>query len=93
MNIPKRSGAIAYGKDFPGYEPDKIPAVFWRKIEVSYPDGNVVTLVYEREPSDAQELRDLMWMLQTGAAEYGYKILITDADGGACEGPEIKIPR
>jgi hypothetical protein len=49
--------AIAYG---PGESP---PAEFWRKIELTYPDGRMLTLVYDVDPG-VTEMQALMFKLQ-----------------------------
>jgi hypothetical protein len=55
------------------------PDVFWRRIDLTYPDGSVLALVYEADPGDA-EMRALMWKLQSQVPP-GSTIRITHRNG------------
>lgn len=62
-----------------GYPLDLAPLEYWRRIELHYPDGAVVALVYEREPV-AGEAAALMWKLQVDCKDM-FKVLVIDGDG------------
>jgi hypothetical protein len=73
------------------YPPGKeVPEEFWRKIETTYPDGKVMTLIYRAEPEDPGELPALMWKIQRGAARFGFSIRITDENGTVTEAGPIR---
>lgn len=58
-----------------------VPAEFWRKIELIYPDERgTATLLYRAEPPD-DELAALVWKLQVQAARIGFRIRVTCEDG------------
>ena len=75
MNI----SATAYGDHFPGYPLAAIPAQWWLKIELTYPDRTAV-LVYE-EPADETELRNLTRVLQQASAAIGFTVTVVQPDG------------
>jgi hypothetical protein len=78
----KHASVAVYGEGFgPGFEPGDMPAKWWRKIELAYPDGKTYTLVYERQPADSRELPDLMLKLQAMAGKHGFCITVTDKHG------------
>lgn len=77
-----RSSGVAYTSEGHGGPPlEKIPPGWWRQIELAYPDGSFVVIVYDHEPEDALELPALMWRLQSLAAKSGFRITIRNADG------------
>jgi hypothetical protein len=86
-----------YGSEIPAscrwYEPgEPVPGGWWRKIELIHPDGRVVTIIYEAEPPDPAELRQVMLKLQKAAATYGLRVMITGQDGATVEAPPISVP-
>lgn len=67
----------------------EVPAEFWRKIELIYPDERgTATLIYRAEPPDG-ELPALMWKLQVQAAQIGFRIRVTTEDGTVTDAPPI----
>lgn len=81
--------ANVYGAGFPGREPADIPAEFWPKIELAYPDGTVRTIVNEREPADDRELPELMLRVQLAAGQYGFRVTVIGADGTRTYAPAM----
>lgn len=82
--------AEVYADHFPpGRRLADMPAAWWRKIEWRYPDGKSIVSVYEREP-EPDEIRALMWFLQSRAGEIGSQITVTDADGSSTDAPAIR---
>jgi|GraSoiStandDraft_27_1057306.scaffolds.fasta_scaffold1434098_2 hypothetical protein len=72
------------------HEPGEVPAKFWRLIELQYPNGRSLCLVYTAEPTDSSELPRLMWQLQCSAAVYRFTIIVIDADG-TTEAPPVPL--
>lgn len=82
---------VAYADSIEGYELDKVPAVFWRKLELVYPDKEPLTLVYVEEAE--QEIRDVMFQLQVAAGKRWFRLFVTTADGCRTEVPGLRGSR
>lgn len=83
---------IAYADDGPPrYALSRLPDRWWRKIELTYPDGRQLVLVYDQEPAGGEmsELPDLMWQLQNQSALLGFTVTVIDADGTRTDAPPI----
>ena len=63
--------------------------MWWRKIELAYPGGRVLTIVYETEPADDRELPELMWRIQRAAGKGWFAATVIDADGTRTTAPAI----
>jgi len=85
---PQRGYPVAYADTIKGYELDKVPAVFWRKLELVYPDKEQLTLVYVQEAG--REIRDVMWQLQVAAGKGWFRLFVTAADGRREEAPGLR---
>lgn len=78
----------AYADSIEGFELDKVPAVFWRKLELVYPDKEPLVLVYLQEAE--REIREVMFELQVAAGKGWFRLFVTTADGRREEVPGLK---
>jgi hypothetical protein len=86
---PHRGYPVAYADSIKGYELDKVPMAFWRKLELIYPAGKEqVTLVYVHEAE--REIIDVMWQLQVAAGKGWFRLFVTTADGQREEAPGLR---
>jgi hypothetical protein len=68
-------------KGRPGTGLGDMPESWWRKIELRYPNGVLLVLVYETDPGDSEPLPELMWHLQCAAGQGLFEVTIIDPDG------------
>lgn len=83
-------GATAYSDNSadPRWLLAKVPDIFALRLDLSYPDGGKVVLIYDDLPGQ-KEQADLMWNLQLAAGQSGFTITRTEADGSTTSAPAI----
>jgi hypothetical protein len=69
-----------------------LPTGFALRIDLDYPDGNKVVLIYDNLPSQS-ERAELMWKLQVAAGAAGFTITGTEANGFDFDAPPIGANR
>jgi hypothetical protein len=83
-------GAYAYtDKAQPPNRIADVPATWWRKIELRYPDGGLVVLAYDREPGNPAELPGLMLRLQILAGKGYFTVTVVYGDGSSEQAPAL----
>lgn len=84
-------GALVYtnNTDDPRWWLENAPEQFALRLDLTYPEGVKVALVYVDPPSE-DEQREIMWQLQTLAGRHGFTLTRTDADGETIDCPPIR---
>lgn len=88
--------AVAYtdGAHDSRYRLDQLPHQWALRIDLDYPLGDKVVLIYpEGQPPSGKERMDLMWQLQIAAGRTGSTITVIEADGTRTNAPALKPRR
>lgn len=72
-------GAYAYtdNSSDPRWKLSQVPDEYAIRIDMDYPDGRKVVLIYETAPAE-QEQADLMWKVQQAAGQHNFTVTRTD---------------
>jgi hypothetical protein len=80
-----KSEAILYGDRVPGHPLSAVPAGCWRRITLTYPDGDVVVLAFaERSPDSERNYRETILRTQVRAPS-NVRCVVTREDGTTSE--------
>lgn len=87
----ERFGAYAYTDNHvdPQWRLSQVPAEYAIRIDLDYPSGGKVVLIYPLEPSREEQM-DLMWKIQVAAGQTGFTVTRTDWGKDPVEAPPIK---
>lgn len=79
-----------YSTDGDGPSLDEIPELFWRRIDLRYPDGRVLAFVYTEDPGD-EEMQAMMWKVQTAPPPAVFEIIVIDGEGTVMSAERVDL--